>query len=112
MCQSQLYSNTSENELIICIRAFSRLLEDIGNKSQFTRYYINGLLIDIIHILQHCSISLKQRSELYPGIFKLIDICHEKDRKHLFVLLDNTGKLIFKEIFDKYSKDFKFTGKT
>jgi hypothetical protein len=49
---------------------------------------------------------------LHPGIFKLLDICHEKDRRHVFVLLDNTGKLIFKELFERYDKDFRFTGKT
>lgn len=62
--------------------------------------------------MQHSSIDSNQRTELYPGVCKLINVASDDDRKHIYTLLDPTGKMIFKELYERYSRDWKFTGKT
>ena len=96
----------TENDAALCSYIDCRSNMYVPLTKQMQR---NNIGIDV---LQHYSISPKQRSELHPGLFKLFDVCHENDRKHVFVLLGSTGKLIFKELFEKYNKNFKFTGKT
>lgn len=49
MCHLLLHKKPiNDSDLVHCIRSFSRLLEDIGSKSQSTRFYVPSLIVDII----------------------------------------------------------------
>lgn len=52
MCHILLHTTLKKSilefDLIHCIRSFSRLIEDIGSKSQATRFYVPSLMVDLI----------------------------------------------------------------
>ncbi|PVG00766.1 hypothetical protein CPB86DRAFT_812877 [Serendipita vermifera] len=74
--------------------------------------HASGVLAAYIEVLTDplCLISREVRVELTPGINSLCEMSGEKGRDALMVTLDNTGKILFKNIWSSYEKQ-RYEGK-
>eukprot|EP01113_Clastostelium_recurvatum_P025004 TRINITY_DN2998_c0_g1_i4.p1 TRINITY_DN2998_c0_g1~~TRINITY_DN2998_c0_g1_i4.p1 ORF type:complete len:1613 (-),score=308.36 TRINITY_DN2998_c0_g1_i4:43-4323(-) len=57
-------------------------------------------------------LSPQMRTALQPGIFALLDMCTEDQRRHIFTTCDEGGRYLFQTLHDRHIALHSFSGKT
>jgi hypothetical protein len=116
-----------------CADNLARLLEEMSKHPKQFNKYVTQLLVQYIELTEVHPLSPATKQALLPGIYALLDICSEFEyapppplrspppnmilcslvRRFKVVsrLVDETGRAIFKKLFEEYNRDWKFQGK-
>lgn len=119
---------------LTCARNLARLLEEMSKHPKQFNKYVAHLLVQYVQLTEVHPLSPSVKQALMPGIYSLLDICSEfeyvTDRnlpipltlgcscplllyriKVVSRLVDETGRSIFRKLYEEYNRDWKFQGK-
>jgi hypothetical protein len=111
---TSLSSSTPHNPypLLLC-EALSRIYEAMGQprtKKVLSKYLVY-LLHDYIKASAVQALPPLEKRALLVGIYTVMGACSEFEFKQLHALLNMAGKSLFKILYGKFVKGFKYTGK-
>ncbi|CAJ0631210.1 3285_t:CDS:2, partial [Entrophospora sp. SA101] len=125
--------NLSTSLSIECGNSFARLLEMVKHKNFFNKYrnnnnknnkesaskfsqafgkYVPTLISKYIKIqIEEGYLDQSTREALKAGIYSLLDLFGDYERNMLMANLDKIGKILFKNLWTDYIKNWKYVGR-
>lgn len=96
------------HQQVACTENLARLLEEMSKHPKQFNKYVAQLLVQYIQLTEVNPLSPATKQALLPGIYALLDICSEFEYKVISRQVDETGRAIFKKLFEEYHRDWKF----
>lgn len=107
----QTVKMNQKDQEIICSQNIARLYQELSTNKSIMKQFGVYMIIDYIRIIESESMSYEVRNTLNQGIYAMIDELDEKEMTIIMKSLNELGKTLIKQIYEKYKKEYKFDGK-